>query len=39
MQDLEENSRIILSFNSRLKDLGDSLWHRSIRIKPKRVRS
>ena len=31
MQDLEEVSRNLNNLNTRLKDLGDSLWHTKIR--------
>jgi len=33
MQDLEESLRILSSQKSKLKDLGDSLWHPKTRRK------
>ena len=38
MQDLEENNKILLAQKSKLKDLGDSLWHPKTRTKLKRIR-
>ena len=38
MLELEENSKLLQTLEQKLKDLGDSLWHRKNAKKIRRIR-
>lgn len=38
MLELEENKKQLIELNKKLKELGESLWHNSIRRKTKKFR-